>query len=136
MTATQILLVQNSWRLLRDLDPQLVGSLFYSKLFFDHYELRRLFPADMTEQNEKLISKFNLTIARLDHLQDLLPEIAALAQRHTTYGVKPEHYAAVGAALLWTLERGLGDDWTPNVAKAWQACYEKLSTVMIQSSGQ
>lgn len=90
----------------------------------------------MTEQHKKLISKFNVIIARLDHLHDMLPEIAALSQRHLTYGVKPEHFAAVGAALLWTLERGLGDDWTPNVAKAWQSCYEKLSTVMIQSSGQ
>src|SRR5690349_19151480 len=117
MTATQILLVQNSWRLLRDLDPQLLGSLFYSKLFFDHYELRKLFPVDMTEQHRKLISKFNLIIARLDHLDDLLPEIAALSQRHVTYGVKPAHFAAVGAALIWTLERALGDDWTPNVAK-------------------
>ena len=136
MTVTQILLVQNSWRLLRDLDPQLVGSLFYSKLFFDHPELRKLFPADMSEQQDKLIGKFNLIIARLDHLQDLLPEIEALSRRHVTYGIKPEHYAAVGAALLWTLERGLGDDWTPKVAQAWQVCYEALSTIMIKASSQ
>ena len=136
MSPAQIALIQNSWRLLRDLDPQLVGGLFYSKLFFDYPEVRRLFPVDMTEQHGKLVNKFNILIARLDHLSDLLEEIIAMAKRHEEYGVKPDHYTAVGKTLIWTLERGLGDDWTPEVAKAWQVCYEELSKVMIQASEQ
>lgn len=136
MTPKQIALLQQSWRLLRDLDPQLVGGLFYSKLFFDHPEVRKMFPADMTEQHGKLVSKFNLIIARLGHTADLVDEITAMAKRHAGYGVKPEHYAAVGTTLIWTLQRGLGDDWTPELANAWQLCYQELSTVMIKSSGQ
>ncbi|MEO6038524.1 MAG: globin domain-containing protein [Saprospiraceae bacterium] len=126
-------LVQNSWRLLRSLDPQLVGDLFYSKLFLDHPELRAMFPKDMTGQHQKLVAKFNVVIARLDHLEDLKADIAALARRHAEYGVVRQHYAFVGTALLWALERGMVDDWSPPVAEAWQHCYAVLSSAMIQA---
>lgn len=133
MSPQQIALIQNSWRLLRGLDPHLVGDLFYSKLFFDHPEVRALFPKDMSSQYHNLVDKFNLVVARLHHLEDLKPELAAMARRHAGYGVKPQQYAYVGAALLWTLERGLGDDWNPKVAEAWQACYALLSATMLQA---
>lgn len=134
MTPQQISLVQNSWRLLRNVDPLLVGDLFYSKLFMDHPEVRNLFPKEMDGQRTQLIAKLNLIIARLDHLEDLKSDIAALAIRHVEYGVVPHHYAFVGDALLWTLERGLGTDWTPEVAEAWQRCYAVLSSAMIQTT--
>ena len=120
--------------MLRDLDPQHIGDLFYSKLFFDHPEVRNLFPKDMSDQHLKLISKFNVVVARLDHLEDLRSDIEAMARRHVGYGVSPQQYAFVGAALLWTLARGLGQDWTPAVAEAWQTCYEHLSSIMIQAA--
>lgn len=91
-----------------------------------------MFPKDMSEQHHKLIAKFNIVVARLDHLEDLRADIAALARRHVEYGVVPHQYTYVGAALLWTLERGLAADWTPAVAKAWQTCYAVLSGTMIQ----
>ena len=132
MTPQQIASVQNSWRLLRGLDAQMLGDLFYSKLFLDHPEVRPMFPKDMSGQHQQLIDKFNLVVARLDRFESLQSEIAALARRHVHYGVAPQQYAYVGAALLWTLERGLGDDWTPAVTEAWQTCYAMLSSAMIQ----
>lgn len=134
MSPQQISLVQNSWRLLRDLDPQMVGDLFYTKLFLDHPEVRTMFPKDMSGQHQKLIGKFNIVIARLHHFDDLKSDIVALAQRHVDYGVKPAQYPYVGAALLWTLQRSLGDDWTPAVADAWHTCYALLSETMIQAA--
>lgn len=134
MTPQQITSVQHSWRLLRDLDPQMVGGLFYSKLFHDHPELRAMFPKDMSEQHSKLVGKFNIVVARLHQFEDLKTDIAALARRHVDYGVSPRQYAYVGSALLWTLERGLGDDWTPAVVEAWQTCYALLSSTMIQAA--
>ena len=136
MTPQQITLVQNSWRLLRSLDPQLVGDLFYSKLFLDHPEVRPMFPKDMIEMRRKLIAKINVIVARLEQFEALKPDIGALARRHVEYGVVPQQYGYVGAALLWTLEHGLGHDWTPEVAEAWQTCYEILSSTMIQASEQ
>ena len=133
MTPQQVALVQNSWRLLRDVDPQKIGDLFYGKLFLDHPEVRRMFPKDMGDQHLKLIAKFNVIVARLDRLGEIKDEIAALARRHVEYGVVPKQYAYVGDALLWTLERGLGDDWTPAVANAWKACYTLLSAAMLES---
>jgi hemoglobin-like flavoprotein len=134
MTAQQISLVQNSWRLLRSVDPQLVADLFYTKLFMDHPEVRAMFPKNMDGQYINLINKLNFIIARLDHLEDLKSDLTALANRHVGYGVVPQQYTYVGAALLWTLERGLGADWIPQVAEAWQTCYGVLSSAMIQTS--
>jgi nitric oxide dioxygenase len=131
MTPHQITLVQNSWRKLRDVDPAKVGDLFYSKLFLDFPQVRPMFPEDMRGQYLKLLSMLNVVVARLDHLDELSADIAALARRHVNYGVTAEHYGFVGSSLLWTLERGLGADWTPDVAEAWTTCYGILSGAMI-----
>ena len=133
MTHQEKILVQNSWRLLRDIDPQKLGDLFYSKLFFDHPEVRSLFPKDMTGQMSKLIQILNIIVARLDHIEDLYEEIVALAKRHVEYGVLPKHYAWVCTALLWTIERSLNSDWTPPVEQAWIACYALLSSTMLDA---
>ncbi len=67
-------------RVLRGLDPHLVGDLFYSKLFYDHPEVRALFPKDMRGQYNSLVDKFNLVVARLHQFEALKPEIEALAR--------------------------------------------------------
>ncbi|MGE5148514.1 MAG: globin domain-containing protein, partial [Rhodospirillaceae bacterium] len=54
----------------------------------------------------------------------------ALGERHKGYGVTADHYAPVGAALLWTLEKGLGADFTPETKEAWTAAYTALAGVM------
>ena len=63
-----------------------------------------------------------------------VPAASALAKRHVSYGAKPEHYPVVGAALLWTLEKGLGDAWTSEVAEAWTTVYGTLSGFMISEA--
>jgi hemoglobin-like flavoprotein len=70
----------------------------------------------------------------LGNLEQVLPAASALAKRHVSYGTKAEHYPVVGAALLWTLEKGLGDDWTPEVADAWATAYGTLSGYMISEA--
>ena len=64
-------------------------------------------------------------------LNQYLPAARELAKRHVDYGVKAIHYAPVGAALLWTLERGLGQQWTQELAAAWGTAYNVLSEFMI-----
>ncbi len=131
MTTSQINLVKNSWRLLRDLPPELVADTFYSKLFFDHPELRRMFPKQMDEQYKKLIDMLSAMVARLDNIGSLEQEITDMAKRHVGYGVLPKHYAMVGSALLWTLEKGLGSDWNEETAAAWAACYGIIAGKML-----
>jgi len=53
-----------------------------------------------------------------------------MGANHVTYGVKDRDYNVVGAALLWTLEQGLGDAFTDEVRNAWGAVYEVLASVM------
>lgn len=136
MNLEQIKLVKQSWKLFRNIEPGIVGDLFYSKLFADNPPVRKLFPKDMSQQYSKLIDMITVIVVRLDNIELLTTDIAALAQRHTAYGVKPAHYALTGAALMWTLEKGLGNDWTPEVKKAWETCYELLSAVMIAAATQ
>lgn len=119
--------------MLRDVDPALIADLFYTRLFLEHPGLRKLFPADMSSQHQKLISMLQVVVARLDHFDSLTTDLANLAQRHVQYGVVPEQYKYVGAALLWTLERSLGAGWTPEVADAWKTCYQMLSQAMINA---
>lgn len=131
MTGEQIQLVKKTWRLLREVDPVLLGDVFYGRLFMEYPMLRALFKSPMEEQYKKLIDTISVVVARLEHLDELTPAIQELAQRHVNYGVKPEHYEVVGAALLWTLEKGLGRDWNPAVAKAWTICYQTLAATML-----
>jgi hemoglobin-like flavoprotein len=93
-----------------------------------------MFPADMTEQRRKLMSTLAFAVNGLANLQSVLPAASALAKRHIAYGAKPEHYPFVGAALLWTLEKGLGDAWTAEAAEAWAAAYGALSSLMIEQT--
>jgi hemoglobin-like flavoprotein len=133
MTTIQIQLLKKSWSLLRGVKPEIVADVFYSKLFFDHPELRPMFPADMRGQYNKFMMMLNIIVARLDQLDSFSNELAALAIRHKAYGVKATHFSAVGKALLWTLKYGLGYDWTPDVAEAWASCYSTLSNAMIRA---
>ena len=54
----------------------------------------------------------------------------ALGERHVAYGVEEHHYETVGEALLWTLERGLGDAFTDDVRDAWATAYTLLAMTM------
>lgn len=134
MTTEQVQLVKKTWRMFRGVSPATVGDLFYSKLFMDNPHLRKMFPADMEQQYQKLLDMLNSIVIRLDRLDELSEEVAAMAQRHVQYGVRPAHYKLVGSALLWTLQKGLGDEWTEAVENAWTVCYSALSDTMIKNT--
>jgi hemoglobin-like flavoprotein len=136
MTAHQVLLVKNSWRIFQAINPLLVGDVFYSKLFITVPRLQHMFRISKEEQSKKLIEMLNIIVGRLDRLNELTEDIKQLAIRHVGYGVKPEHYDAVGSALLWTLEQGLGKDWKPEVKDAWVKCYSTLADIMINATAE
>ena len=133
MTPIQIALVQSSFEKVAPIAPT-AAALFYRRLFETAPEVRPLFKSDMDEQGRKLMATLGVVVRNLDHLDAILPAAAALALRHVDYGVRPEHYAPVGAALLWTLEQGLGAHFTPEVAEAWGAAYATLSGAMIAAA--
>ncbi|MEJ8842516.1 globin domain-containing protein [Lacibacter sp. H375] len=134
MTKEEIILIKRTWKLFREINPTVVGDTFYSKLFLDNPSVRKMFPKEMNQQYQKLIDMLSTVVGRLDHLEDMSDEIAAMGRRHVSYGVKPAQYKKVGEALLWTLEQGLGKDYTPEVKEAWTKCYNALADAMINAS--
>ncbi len=133
MNPTQIKMVQDSFAKVAPISEH-AAVLFYDRLFEVAPSVRAMFPDDMKEQRKKLMATLAVVVGGLTNLEAILPAASALAKRHVNYGAKSEHYPVVGGALLWTLEKGLGDAWTPDVAEAWVAAYGTLSGYMIQEA--
>lgn len=134
LTEPQKILVQESWAKVAPIADTAAG-LFYARLFELDPEVKPLFAnADMNEQGKKLMQMIGVAVKGLDTLGELVPAVQALGKRHVAYGVKAEHYDTVGAALLDTLEKGLGDDFTPETKEAWTITYNTLASVMKEAS--
>lgn len=133
MTPQQVELVQKTFANVAPIAEQAAG-LFYGRLFEIAPEAKPLFGHDMAEQGRKLMATLSVVVRGLSDLPSILPAASALAKKHVTYGVTASHYEPVGAALLWTLEKGLGDKWTPDVEAAWTEAYLTLSGFMIDEA--
>ena len=130
MTPEQITLIQQSFSKVAPIS-ETAAVLFYDRLFEVAPSVRAMFPDDMTEQRKKLMAMLAAVVGGLSNLQSILPAASALAKRHVAYGARAEHYPVVGSTLLWTLEKGLGEAWTPELAAAWTEAYGVLSGFMI-----
>lgn len=135
MTPTQIALVQQTFEQVKPI-ADTAADLFYQRLFQLDPALRPMFRGDMQEQGRKLMQMLSVAVAGLTRLDTLVPAVEALGRRHVGYGVQDAHYATVGAALLWTLGQGLGDDFTPDVEAAWATAYGVLSSVMQNAAAE
>jgi len=129
MTPEQIALVQESFKAVLPISDT-AADLFYGRLFEDDPSLEALFPSDLTEQKQKLMATIATAVGSLNNLEDIVPVVQDLGVRHIAYGVKPEHYDTVGGALLWTLEQGLTEAFTPEVKAAWAEVYTVLAATM------
>lgn len=129
MNEAQIQLVQTSFSKVRPIAVT-AAELFYKRLFTLDPALRPMFKGDMAHQGRMLMSMLSAAVNGLTNLAGLVPVVRQLGARHANYGVRDEHYATVGSALLWTLEQGLGDAFTLDVRKAWAAAYGVLASTM------
>jgi len=126
-------LVQQSWALVAPISDVAAG-LFSGRLFELDPSLRPLFKGDITEQGRKLMQTLAVVVKGIDNLDALVPAVEALGRRHGGYGVTDGHYDTVAAALLWTLEQGLGAAFTPEVRDAWVEAYTLLAAVMKRAA--
>jgi hemoglobin-like flavoprotein len=136
MTPEQQTLVRESWR---RAEPTLrgLGGHFYDRLFELDPGLRQLFAhTDLQVQEIKLMQMFGEIVRVLDEPGELVAEVAGLGRMHVHYGVKDADYESVGAALLWTLEQALGEDFTPEVRDAWTEAYLLVATVMRRAAAR
>ena len=130
MTLDQKQLVQNTWEKVLPIS-ETAATLFYGRLFELDPTTRSLFKhTNMPEQRKKLMRTIGTVVNGLNTLDQLIPAVRNLGQRHMAYGVKDEHYSSVGRALVWTLEQGLGADFTPEVKEAWTTVYDILANTM------
>lgn len=121
--------IRRSWQLVAPIADE-AAELFYARLFELDPTLRTLFHAEPAVQRRKLMDSLTFIVTRADRPNELVPMLAALGERHVRYGVRPEHYATVGEALLWTLHEGLGALHTTEARDAWVATYEFVSAAM------
>ncbi|MEM7718588.1 MAG: globin family protein [Pseudomonadota bacterium] len=130
MEDTDIELVQKSFAKVAPI-ADVAADIFYTDLFETAPLVKPMFAgADMSDQGSKLMATIGVVVNGLRDLPKIVPVAEKLAVDHVGFGVQPDHYDAVGASLLRTLEKGLGADFTPEVAKAWGSAYETLSGVM------
>ncbi|WP_282124263.1 globin family protein [Algibacter mikhailovii] len=137
MEPNTVTLVQESFEKVKPIAPA-AAEIFYTKLFELDPQLKPLFPTDkegaMVEQGNKLMTMLAAAVAGLSNLDALIPVLKDLGKRHVAYRVEPSHYETVGAALLGTLEAGLGDAFTDDVKEAWTSVYGTMSSVMIDAA--
>ena len=135
MTPDQITLVQDSWKQVAPIQEQ-AADLFYDRLFEVAPGVRSLFPEDMKAQKRALMAMIGLAVAGLRDPDALAPKVRDAGARHVAYGALPDHYPVVGETLLWTLEKGLGNGWSEELAKAWGSTYDLLAALMIEGAAQ
>ncbi|HTG95134.1 MAG TPA: globin family protein [Pyrinomonadaceae bacterium] len=134
MTNEQIKLVQDSFNQVAPI-AETAAQLFYARLFALDPDLELLFTGNLTEQGRKLMQMIGLAVNSLDRMEHLLPVVRSLGTRHVGYGVRNKDYDTVGQALLWTLQKGLGEAFTPDVEAAWRNVYVTLASAMQSGAG-
>ena len=135
ITQQQKELVKKTWVMVVPI-ADTAAELFYGRLFELEPEYKAMFKNDMTEQGKKLMKTINIAVEALDELDPLIPVLKKMGADHAGYGVKDRDYNVVGAALLWTLEKGLGEAFTDEVKNAWGAVYEVLASVMKEGAAE
>lgn len=135
MTPEQVTMVQESWEKVVPIQDT-AADLFYGKLFELDPSLRPLFPENMSEQKRKLMLMITTAVRGLNDLAAIVPAVQAMGRRHKNYKVTAPMYDTVGAALLDTLEKGLGDGWSEELKEAWVLVYTTLAKTMIDAADE
>ena len=133
MNENTIEMVQKSWaKVIPSVDA--VGQIFYDNLFEMDPKLRSMFKGDVKAQSRKLMQMVSIAVSKLRSLDALVPVLQDLGVKHIEYGVQPAHYDTVAAALLKTLDAGLGDAFTPQLKAAWVDVYSLVAGTMIDAA--
>lgn len=135
MTPAQIEIVQSTFKKVMPI-AEIAADLFHARLFELDPKLKPMFRGDMKRQGMMLMSMLATAVRGLPQPEALVPVVKGLGRRHLAYGVKDEHFATVGQALIDTLAKGLGNDFTPDARDAWLAAYSLLSTVMKEGMAE
>jgi class 3 adenylate cyclase/hemoglobin-like flavoprotein len=127
-------LVQSSWELI-SAHREEAAQMFYEKLFEIAPAVRPMFDGvDIRVQGAMLMNMLAAAVKGLDRLDELKPELEELGRRHAGYGVRVDHFAAVEACLLYTIEQTMGKDFNVDVKLAWTQIYNFIAQTMIEAT--
>lgn len=129
-TDREVELVRTTWEAAAR-DPDAAAALFYGKLFEAAPSVKPLFSGDMKDQGRKLMQMLSFAVKNMERIEQIIPALIELGERHEGYGAEPDHYPVVGTVLLDTLATALGDDFTDEAEQAWSKTYNALSSVML-----
>jgi NAD(P)H-flavin reductase/hemoglobin-like flavoprotein len=124
-----------SWGLAEQLGDE-AALHFYSTLFLNNPDTREMFPLSMAGQRDKLLSALGHIVSHVDATDELVPYLQQLGRDHRKFGVAPEHFPAVGQALIATLAHFLDEQWTDELAKDWADAFEVVAGVMTAAAEQ
>ena len=134
MTPNQVKLIRETWLQVVPI-ADTAARLFYQRLFdIDPSTVPLFVKSDMIRQRDRLIESLALVVENAGRPEQLVPTLTQLGRRHVKYGVEDRHYDSVGAALIWTLEQGLGDAFTAEARDAWTAAYTFVAGTMRQAA--
>jgi len=133
MTERQIEEIRSTFRMI---EPTANSAMvaFYERMFELDPAMRPMFHVTVEEQGKKLAQVIAIVVKSLDRMEEILPAVRELGARHGQYGVTEQHYGTGGAALLWTLEQGLGEAFTEEVKESWSLDYRTLTGAMMESA--
>ena len=133
MNAEECRLVRETFESLRE-QAEPVSLLFYGRLFELDPSARRLFHNDLALQGRKLIETLGTVVDSLHRFESTRPRLASLGRQHAEYGVRPEQYEIVIAALLWAIGQALGPDFDPRTRDAWALALAAVSSAMKEGA--
>src|SRR5918996_985187 len=115
---------------LAEKDRDRLGKEFYSLLFASDPDMRELFPAGMETQRSRFVGALVRIVGSVDDRPTLVPFLKALGRDHRKFGVVSRHYGTMGKALILTLGRVLGEQWTPRYEAAWTEAFDAIALIM------
>ena len=111
-----------------------VSESFYQRLFEQNPGLRDPFKFGFSEPAEKLTHMLSFAVTNLTRPDTLLPAARQLGKMHAILGVRPEHYDAAAAPLLWSLQQSLGAEWNPETETAWRDFYAMATEALKEGA--
>jgi len=135
MTPDQVDLIKKSFDAMLPMRRD-IADLCYSRLFELAPDARDLFPSDMERQWMKLMDMIAALVASLDERPLFQSLVTNSGRQHARFGVQPSHYAAMGEALMWSLECKFGPSFTPELRESWRALYAMVQIDMLRAAAE
>lgn len=130
LTAEQVELIRASFNAVAPKATELI-DLFYTKLFETAPSVRSLFPQEMSDQKDHLLSAVKLVATKAHDLASIEGALGEMGARHVGYGAEPEHYPVVRDTMLDALHDIAGPAWTNDIEEAWTDALNIVAGIML-----